>query len=135
PDGDAKTVVCPTCNLERRLEPSELGADYVRCPNCQSQINVSSNLKESFDEDQKPVETGRLEHPAALEICCARSLPSFIGGGELADTICYMPGGIHTISPSQGGKPVTVVVEINEVSAQRIEAQRAALEAGGNKPF
>ncbi|MDE2096194.1 MAG: hypothetical protein KGL39_03040 [Patescibacteria group bacterium] len=49
--------------------------------------------------------------------------------------IMYMPGGVHTITPSQGGKPVTVTVKIDEVSAERMEEQRAALEAGGNKPF
>jgi hypothetical protein len=135
PDGEAKTVICPGCNLAWQLEPDELAADFVKCPNCNSQVNVSSNLKESLDEDQKPVETGRLERPAALEICCARSLPSLLGAGELANVIAYMPGGVHQINPSQGGKPVTVTVLVNPKTADTLERQRAALESGGNKPF
>ena len=53
----------------------------------------------------------------------------------LPTVIHYMPAGLHRITPSQGGKPVTVVVEINEVSAERMEEQRVALCAAGNKPF
>jgi hypothetical protein len=85
--------------------------------------------------DSTAAEAARLEQPADGALCCARALPSLLGGGELANVICYMPGGIHEITPSQGGKPVTVVVKIDELSAERMEEQRAALEENGNKPF
>jgi hypothetical protein len=49
--------------------------------------------------------------------------------------IMYMPAGIHTITPSQAGRPVTVSVLVNEKSAKMIEAQRKTLTANGKKPF
>lgn len=47
----------------------------------------------------------------------------------------FMPGGTHTITPSQGGRPVTVTLTINAESADAMEAQRKALTAKGKKPF
>ena len=49
--------------------------------------------------------------------------------------IMYMPAGTHTITPSQNGRPVTVSVAIDASAAEKLETQRAALEAGGKKPF
>ncbi len=49
--------------------------------------------------------------------------------------LMYMPGGDHTITPSQGGKPVTVTVRVDEPAAERLEQQRAKLAASGKKPF
>lgn len=86
-------------------------------------------------DDSAVVETAAAAPSAEMELCCARSLPSFLGDGALPDYIHYMPEGTHTISPSQGGKPVTVTVLVNEESAKRLERQRQALEAGGNRVF
>ena len=106
---------------------------------------TARSLSEYHDEQQKyhgekasakpgtetPVESSRAMHP----IQCARALPSLLGDATVPDVILYMPAGIHQITPSQGGKAVTVVVEINEVSAERMEQQRRALVASGGKPF
>lgn len=79
---------------------------------------------------ETPVES-RASHP----LMCARSLPSLLSDVAVPSAILYMPGGTHRITPSQGGKPVTVCVLIDEVSAERMEQQRAILAASGNKPF
>lgn len=86
-------------------------------------------------EESAAVETAAAAPSVELELCCARSLPSFLGDGALPDYIHYMPEGTHTISPSQGGNPVTVTVLVNEESAERLERQRQVLEAGGNRVF
>ncbi len=67
--------------------------------------------------------------------CAASSNPirSIVPLSE--DVIMYMPGGTHTITPSQNGKAVTVTVEVTEASAGRMEEQRKALDAVGKKPF
>jgi hypothetical protein len=72
-----------------------------------------------------------------LELDCARSAGrSFIGGNDdLPDIVPYMPAGVHTISPSCGGQPVTVTVFVCPDSAVALEKQRQALEATGNRPF
>jgi hypothetical protein len=73
----------------------------------------------------------RASHP----LCCARSLPSLLGDAAVPTSILYMPAGLHHISPSQGGKPVSVVVGVNQDSAAQLERQRQILAAQGNKPF
>jgi hypothetical protein len=55
--------------------------------------------------------------------------------GDLSNVIMFMPAGKHRINPSRAGKPVTVVVEVDELSAERLEEQRQILEASGGKPF
>jgi hypothetical protein len=107
---------------------------------------AARTLSEYHDEQQKfhaekanakpgtetpPVESSRTSHP----LLCARALPSLLGDTTVPEQILYMPAGLHRITPSQGGKAVTVVVEINEVSAERMEQQRRALAASGGKPF
>lgn len=47
----------------------------------------------------------------------------------------YMPGGLHQITPSQNGRAVTVIVEVNAKSADLLEAQRKILTAANKKPF
>ena len=84
------------------------------------------------DSTASAAEAARLVQPP---LCCARALPSLLGSATVPDVILYMPSGTHRITPSQGGKPVTVVVLINELSADRMEQQRQALAAGGGKPF
>jgi hypothetical protein len=46
-----------------------------------------------------------------------------------------MPGGLHSITPSQNGRPVTVAVLVDASSADKLEEQRKALTANGKKPF
>jgi hypothetical protein len=58
-----------------------------------------------------------------------------LGDATVPEQILYMPAGLHRITPSQGGKPVTVVVGVNQDSAARLERQRQILAAQGNKPF
>lgn len=57
------------------------------------------------------------------------------GVPTIDNVLMYMPGGTHTISPSQDGRPVTVTVLVDETAAKRLEAQRAALERAGKRPF
>lgn len=52
-----------------------------------------------------------------------------------ATEIMYMPAGLQTITPSQGGRSVTVQVRVDRAGAQALEAQRAALEAKGKRPY
>ena len=47
----------------------------------------------------------------------------------------FMPAGSHTITPSQAGKAVKVTVLVTPAGAQELEAQRAALEAKGKRPY
>ena len=49
--------------------------------------------------------------------------------------IMYMPAGLHTITPSQGGKKVEVNVQVTPDSAAELEKQRAALEVKGKRPY
>ncbi len=49
--------------------------------------------------------------------------------------LCFMPSGTQTITPSCGGKPVTVTVMVDESAAVALESQRKAMEASGAKPF
>lgn len=133
-----KTVLCPRCGDAYTLQSAEAASDLVTCEGCGEKINVASALKEQFNEDGKPVETGRQapQTPQFIEIACARSLPSFVGTGTtLPDYLMYMPEGIHVITPSQGGQPVTVCVLVDAESAENLERQRQAMEATGNKPF
>lgn len=51
------------------------------------------------------------------------------------DRIMYMPGGLHSITPSQGGKPVVVNVKIDAGSAGALEEQRQAIVARGKRAF
>ena len=46
-----------------------------------------------------------------------------------------MPAGLQTITPSQGGRSVTVQVRVDRASAEALEAQRAALEDRGKRPY
>lgn len=49
--------------------------------------------------------------------------------------VMYMPGGVQTITPSQGGRAVKVQVMVDRAGAQALESQRATLEAKGKKPY
>lgn len=49
--------------------------------------------------------------------------------------LMYMPAGLNTITPSQGGRPVTVTLVVDASSADAVERQRTLLEAKGKKPF
>jgi hypothetical protein len=57
----------------------------------------------------KPGTETPVESRASSPLCCARSLPSLLGDATVPTSILYLPKGLHRISPSQGGKPVTVV--------------------------
>lgn len=46
-----------------------------------------------------------------------------------------MPAGLQTITPSQGGRGVTVEVRVDRAAAAALEAQRAALEARRKRPY
>ena len=73
----------------------------------------------------------QLDCSACVEAKAAKSILNPIADG----IIMYMPSGTHTITPSQNGRPVTVSVAIDASAAEKLETQRAALEAGGKKPF
>ncbi len=49
-------------------------------------------------------------------------------------SILYMPAGINTLTPSQGGVPVTVTLDVVPEAASLLEAQRVALTAKNKKP-
>ena len=65
----------------------------------------------------------------------AKDVPTRQGDAEAPAAIMYMPGGVHTISPSQNGNAVTVTVLVNELTARRLERQRQVLEDTVGKPF
>jgi hypothetical protein len=83
------------------------------------------------ESGETPVESSRASHP----LMCARALPSMLGDATVPTSLLYMPSGLHRITPSQGGKPVTVTVGVNQDSAAQLERQRQILAASGNKPF
>jgi len=66
---------------------------------------------------------------------CARSASSLLPKDSIPNHLLYFPAGVHTITPSQGGRPVTVTVKIDQASAQAVERQRQLVAASGNKPF
>ncbi len=141
-----KTLLCPNCHADYNLEPVELASDYVTCAKCGERINVSSALKERFNEDGEKVtpKTPLAVTPLAVETKrepqamhpfeCARALPSFLGD-SVPDAIMYMPGGTFSITPSRDGKPCPVTLKVDKTTAERIEQQRAIMAEGGNKPF
>ena len=104
---------------------------------------AARSLSEYHDEQRayhekasvKPGTETPVESRASSPLCCARSLPSLLGDATVPTSILYMPQGLHRISPSQGGKPVSVVVGVNQDSAAQLERQRQILAAQGNKPF
>jgi hypothetical protein len=73
----------------------------------------------------------------------ARSVDCAIQGANAMRTgvptvdgvMMYMPSGTHQITPSQDGEPVEVTVLVDEAAARKLEAQRAALDKAGKKPF
>jgi hypothetical protein len=91
--------------------------------------------QQTYHAEKASAKPGAVESRAMHPIECARALPSLLSDVAMPDAILYLPAGLHPISPSQGGKPVKVVVEINQLSAERMEQQRRALVAGGGKPF
>lgn len=69
----------------------------------------------------------------ATELQCAAKA---VATNALRDGVVqYMPGGVHTITPSQNGRPVIVTVKVTQDSAKKLEAQRRILTAEGRKPF
>jgi hypothetical protein len=52
-----------------------------------------------------------------------------------ATDMMYMPAGMQSITPSQGGKSVSVQVMVDASGAAALEAQRASLEARGKRPY
>ncbi|HEX4348953.1 MAG TPA: hypothetical protein VH251_01130 [Verrucomicrobiae bacterium] len=138
-----KKLTCPDCQQSFELESADekLAATHVTCPHCNARVDVTQGSTEVFNEagerlaDTAETSAATAAQPAELELCCARSLPSLLDDGELSNVIAYMPGGVHQINPSQGGKPVSVTVLVNPKSADTLERQRQTLEAGGNKPF
>ena len=101
-----------------------------------------ANLSQPADVADS-ADTGADETPAAAKepqpaepIDCARAACSLLSDGEgLPQYLHYMPAGLHLITPSQSGRPVTVLVEVNQQSAELLEQQRELLAASGNRPF
>ena len=60
----------------------------------------------------------------------AKSVPALEDG-----IMMFMPSGLHTITPSQNGRPVTVTVEVDAKAAGALEKQRRVMEASGLKPY
>lgn len=67
--------------------------------------------------------------------CASATGTKFQSGVTEEGTLMYMPSGLHTITPSQGGRPVTVTLLIDASAAEAAEEQRKALTAKGKKPF
>jgi hypothetical protein len=80
--------------------------------------------------------THQLQHPkpdnhyAAVLCRAAYSAPA-----TATAEVMYMPAGLQTITPSQGGRGVTVQVRVDRAGAEALEAQRAALESRGKRPY
>jgi predicted RNA-binding Zn-ribbon protein involved in translation (DUF1610 family) len=147
---------CANCNSDFAIADAEQrSAENYTCPNCGETVNVTAGKKEEVDENQQPTEARRepwswlnetfteppkavaeqqSQQAPALMLDCARSASSLLPD-ELPNHLLYMPAGLHTITPSQGGKPVTVTVLVDENAATQLEKQRQALAASGNQPF
>ena len=71
------------------------------------------------------------DDPTAL-VCLATIAAPETAAAE----IMYMPAGVQTITPSQGGKRVVVQVLVDRQSAVALETQRAAIAArNGKRPY
>jgi hypothetical protein len=57
------------------------------------------------------------------------------GNGSVPVEIMWMPAGTHEIHPTQNGKPITVKVTVDRTTAATMEADRAEMAAGKQKPY
>lgn len=138
PDFAAGDCHCSNCDGdfdEADATPDADDENRFTCPKCGASLNKSLAKKENAESERQAMGAKRLVQPADAPLCCARSLPHLLADATLPASILYMPSGTHRITPSQGGKPVTVVVRVDESSAARLEQQRQILAASGNKPF
>jgi hypothetical protein len=71
-------------------------------------------------------------HSDALECF---DTPNFRSSLTEDGSIQYMPAGLHTITPSQNGRAVTVTVLVDAASADTMEEERQALVARGKSPY
>ena len=94
-------------------------------------LEKSKSLKPYESRDATPAAGLQLDCSACVEAKNFKSVLNPIADGILM----FMPAGNHEITPSQNGRPVTVCVAIDASAADKLETQRAALEAGGKKPF
>jgi hypothetical protein len=69
---------------------------------------------------------------AAPELLCHSAHP---GPSSAGNVLMFMPGGLQSITPSQGGEAVSVQVFVDSMGAAAIERQRAALAAKGKRPY
>lgn len=58
-----------------------------------------------------------------------------LGIQGLPDEIQWMPPGMHDITPSRNGKPISLKVEVNQAAAQAVKESLAALKAEGKRPY
>jgi len=93
--------------------------------------NKAKAFNSASASDASPAAGLQLDCSACVEAKNFKSVLNPIADG----IIMYMPAGTHCITPAQNGRPVTVSVAIDASAAEKLEAQRIALEAGGKKPF
>jgi hypothetical protein len=87
-------------------------------------------MKNTTEITNSALEAGA--HSAALDCYDAKNFTTAITEDG---TIQYMPGGLHTITPSQGGRAVTVTVMVDADSADAIEQERQEIVARNKSPY
>jgi hypothetical protein len=88
------------------------------------------NTQNTTEMTNTPLEASA--HSAALECYDAKNFTTAVTEDG---AIQYMPGGLHTITPTQGGRAVTVTVMVDADSAAAMEEERKALVANGKSPY
>jgi hypothetical protein len=103
---------------------------------------IAKNIMVTSDEvavalaakDEKEETALQASARASEPIECA-SADGFKSYATEEGTIFYMPGGVSTLTPSQGGRPVTVTLAVDASTAALLEQQRKALDAKNKRPF
>jgi len=74
--------------------------------------------------------------PTTIECRMPIALPEAAEGAQPPSEVMVMPGGVHQITASQGGKPVTVTVQVGPDSAAALQRSlREHLAAGPQRPY
>jgi DNA-directed RNA polymerase subunit RPC12/RpoP len=144
---------CANCDTRFSIaNATQTGAEQYKCPSCGERVLAAT--VQDVDENQQPTEAQRTPWawldesftgpPKAAEqkenarqlimLDCARAASSRLSDSP-PDYLMYMPAGIHQITPSQNGRPVTVTVLVDSTTADTLEKQRELLAASGHKPF
>ena len=129
--GQGETVTCGACVVTTKSADWKMEARRFGKIDGAGRVSASRAVA----IDTRPDAAVALDASNELTAGKGDDLRSRLEGDALPDVIMYMPGGLHRITPSQGGRPVTVVVQVDAQSAEDIEEQRKALTSDQARPF